>query len=304
MSTPLRICLFGKLALVPGDSTQPPLASARAQELFAYLALHRGRCHPRELLASVLWADQPTSRSRQYLRKTLWQLQSALNAPGNCLDEPFLVVSREDVTLNDTADVWVDVACFEQATASASGMAGKQMTPAIAQDLRRAIDLYRGELLEGWYNDWCLVERERLGLMYISALDKLVGYSEANGEYEAGLHYGQTILRYDRAREYTHRALMRLRFLAGDRTGALHQFERCAAALREELDVAPAANTIALYERIRGGEATQAAIALANDEAAGGTGLLPQLHRLQTVLHSVELEIAHEIESLDRSVRH
>jgi hypothetical protein len=45
---------------------------------------------------------------------------------------------------------------------------------------------------------------------------------------------------------------MRLRYLAGDRTGALRQFERCAAALDSELDVLPSRATVHLYEQIRG----------------------------------------------------
>jgi len=44
---------------------------------------------------------------------------------------------------------------------------------------------------------------------------------------------------------------MRLLYLAGDRTGALRQFERCRNALSDELGVAPGQRIRALYERIR-----------------------------------------------------
>ena len=57
------------------------------------------------------------------------------------------------------------------------------------------------------------------------------------GEYEAGQNYGSIILGFDRARESTHRHLMQLYYLAGDRTGALRQYERCARALDAELGV-------------------------------------------------------------------
>src|SRR5438128_1039451 len=58
--------------------------------------------------------------------------------------------------------------------------------------------LYRGDLLEGWYSDWCLYERERLQHMYLAMLDKLMEYSESHQEYETGQTYGMRALRYDR----------------------------------------------------------------------------------------------------------
>lgn len=41
--------------------------------------------------------------------------------------------------------------------------------------------------------------------MYLAMLDKLIVYCEAHHKYEAGLACGNRILRYDRARERTHR---------------------------------------------------------------------------------------------------
>ncbi len=44
---------------------------------------------------------------------------------------------------------------------------------------------------------------------------------------------------------------MRLHYAAGDRAAALRQYERCTAALAQELAVEPSAATVALYEQIR-----------------------------------------------------
>src|SRR5207249_3587633 len=128
-----------------------------------------------------------------------------------------------------------------------------------AQIVRNAIELYRGDLLEDCYQSWCLYERQRLQHLYLTMLDKLICYSEANYEYEAGLDYGMRILQYDRAHESTHRRLMRLYYLAGDRTGALRQFGRCVIALKEELDVLPAEPTMSLYKQIRENRSTNLA---------------------------------------------
>jgi DNA-binding SARP family transcriptional activator len=105
--------------------------------------------------------------------------------------------------------------------------------------------------MEGCYQDWCLFERERLQNMYLEVLDKLMDYCEEHGEIENGLIYGTLVLRLDRARERTYRRLMRLYHLDGNRSEALRQYQRCEAALHEELDVSPSNRTKELLKQIQ-----------------------------------------------------
>ena len=71
-----------------------------------------------------------------------------------------------------------------------------------------------------------------------------------------GIDYAHHLLQYDKARERTHRRLMRLYYLANSRTAALRQFERCRAALAEELGVGPSNRTLALYHQIQEDQVT------------------------------------------------
>jgi hypothetical protein len=82
-------------------------------------------------------------------------------------------------------------------------------------------------------------------------LDKLMGHCEAIRAYEMGLSYGSMILRYERARERTHRRMMRMYYLNGDRTKALRQFKRCTDVLNNELGVRPSKRTVALYQELQ-----------------------------------------------------
>jgi DNA-binding SARP family transcriptional activator len=199
----------------------------------------------------LLWGDCPTAQSRKYLRQSLWHLQSALNLEKASPAEQVLLVEPDWVDLNRESDFWLDVAELEQAFASVQGTADQRLDHQIARGLEKAVLLYRGDLMEGCYQDWCLCERERLQSAYLMILDKLVAYSETTGNYENGLNYGLRILALDRAREHTHRNLMRMYYLAGDRTSALRQFQRCAGALEEELGVQPAASTRTLLQQIQ-----------------------------------------------------
>src|SRR5512145_619127 len=203
----LNVHLFGKFAVHYDSHPLPGLESRKAQELFCYLLLHDRHPHPREVLAGLLWGDTSTVQSKTYLRKALWLLQRELVAPDSA--HP-LLIEHDWVQINPQADLWLDVAAFEHAFNAVQGIPGEQLDNAAAERLRQAVELYQGELLDGWYQDWCLYERERLQDIYLAVLDKLMGYCEVQCEYERGLAYGAQILRYDRAREQTYRRLMRL----------------------------------------------------------------------------------------------
>jgi DNA-binding SARP family transcriptional activator len=155
------------------------------------------------------------------------------------------------VSINPSADFWLDVDLFETAYARADGLHGHELDDTAATALSDAVELYKGDLLGGCYQGWCLCERRRLQDMYLSALYKLMCHWEARGDYEASIFHGKSILRCDSAQERTHRRLMRLHYLTGDRTAALRQYEQCVCALREELGVKPAQSTVSLYEQIR-----------------------------------------------------
>lgn len=248
----LRINLFGKLDIRYSDDEFRGCNSLKSRELFAYLLLNRDRPHAREKVASLLWGDRcTTAQSKKYLRNALWQLQSALNKQPKLAQSELLLVEPDWVRLNSVSMLQLDVEVFETAYAAVEGVSGYSLTDHRARRLDRALQLYRGDLLESWYRGWCLYEREQMLQIYLIMLDKMMVYREARRQFEKGLACGRSILRYDRARECTHRRMMRLYYLAGDRSTALRQYEQCEAVLREELDVEPSQRTTALYRQLR-----------------------------------------------------
>ncbi|MFZ2098726.1 MAG: bacterial transcriptional activator domain-containing protein, partial [Anaerolineales bacterium] len=113
--------------------------------------------------------------------------------------------------------------------------------------------LYRGDLLEGWYHDWCLFERERIKAVYISLVDKLMAYCEANSIYEQGINYGRKLIEMDPTYESAYQHMIRLFINSGDRISALRLFESCQKALRNEFNIGPGNVTLNLYKLINTG---------------------------------------------------
>jgi len=302
----LRISLFGKFHVECDQQTLAGLDARKVQEMFCYLLLYRDRPHPRETLASLLWnTTSSAAQSKKYLRQALWKLQTAIDPQAEPTGTHVLLVDLDRVQLNPDADLWLDVAEFEQAFDLVRGMPGQQLGIQQAQALQRAAQLYQGDLLEGWYQDWCLYERERLQNVYLVMLDKLIDYCEERHDYEAGLAYATRILRYDPARECTHQRVMRLYYLAGSRTTALRQYEHCVAMLEQELDVKPTKRTVALYEQIRLDRFDGVSVAPVEANATFETTatalheVLDHLQQLRSVLANVQHLVQQDIQAID-----
>jgi DNA-binding SARP family transcriptional activator len=245
----LSITLFGRLSITSGSKPLEGLMPSKAKELLCYLLTHRQQTILREPLASTLWGECTTEHSKKYLRKTLWQLQRSLGAEageGGC---HVLEADGERIFLKPDTEIRLDVAEFERCFASIQNVKGG-LDDSCVQAFQEGVALYRGDLLEGWYQDWCLCERERLQNMYLVMLSRLLASCVTCRKYEKGMDYAARLLHYDRAHEIAYQDLMRLHYLAGDRAGALRQYERCAAALKEELGVEPSGRTQELYRQI------------------------------------------------------
>lgn len=305
----LRVRLFGNLQIECGGEVLTDLYPRKLQELFCYLLLYHDRAHPRETLASLLWGNSSTAQSKKYLRQALWQFQSVMTSCNGSRNPHVLLVDSDMIRLNPQADLWLDVAVFERAIARTRGTSGAALDAREAQALCDAADLYQGDLLEGWFQDWCLFERERLQNMYLTLLDVVMDYCEAHDEYEAGIDYGVRVLRHDQARERTHRRLMRLYYLSGDRTAALRQYDWCVRSLRQELAVKPAARTVTLYEQIRTEQFPSPAELPSTDSIAYQAPnsqwpeVIDQLRRLQRILTDVQEELRRAIGAAESALR-
>jgi DNA-binding SARP family transcriptional activator len=246
----LRIELFGGVRLHWGE--RPFTGGFRTQkskELFAFLVLGRGRSYSRSGLATVFWGDHPEPEARRNLRHNLSDIRKLLLHNGIEPDSYFTVGSNE-IGFSPSADFWLDVAEFQTHCDSAESDAHSPLGQNGKESLERALELYRGELLESVYEDWCQHEREALRDRFLNALACLMQYHQMRREWDAAIAHGKRLLRHDVLLEHIHRDLMHCYYRAGNRPFALKQFLECARCLSEELNVGPMEETTTLYQHI------------------------------------------------------
>src|SRR5262245_15196060 len=188
----LRIRLLGELDLSRDEVSLPPLESARAASLLAHLLLHRDAAQPRQRLAFRLWPDSTEPQALTNLRHVLHGLRHTLPDADRFLD-----VTPRTLQWRADAPYWPDVAAFE---AAVSGAAASGADAALAA-LGAAVELYRGDLLEGSDDEWLLDERERLRRRHLEALGRLAELLEARGRNAEAIPCAEQLLRHDPLRE-------------------------------------------------------------------------------------------------------
>lgn len=231
----LRLTLNGKPLALP---------SLKARLLLCYLAVS-GRPHTREALAGLLWSEMSEEAARANLRTMLPKLRQALGS--------YVTIGRDTVAFDRAGAYRLDVELFLN---NLTGLAGDADIPR----LREAVDLYRGDFLadvhpEGapLFEEWLLGQRERLKGLAVGALHVLAAHHTERQEWVAATDYLGRLLALEPWREDSHRQLMTMLALSGQRDAALAQFGACRRTLREELGLEPSAETVKLYEKISSG---------------------------------------------------
>ena len=210
---------------------KPP--TLKSQSLLAYLTLHRHRPQSRDRLVGLFWGDRPERKARRSLSTALWHIR-------RCLPDAIPILSDPHTAQFDPqSDLWLDVDEFES-----------QVSHDDAASLQSAVTLYRGDFLDGFYDDWIISERYRLEALFLEALARLMVGHEIGGEHQAALAEALRLLGRDPLREDAHRLAMRAYCRLGQRNAALEQYHRCREVVLEELGAEPMVETAELYQAI------------------------------------------------------
>ncbi|HZD02586.1 MAG TPA: AAA family ATPase [Actinomycetes bacterium] len=225
----------------------------KAIALLAYLAVTRER-HGRDQLAELLWPEHDSEHARAALRRTLSALNRALadDCPG------MLLPDRASIGL-DRRELELDVRRFEELLAAcrAHGHAPERVCDACVAPLTEAVALHRGEFMAGFvlrdaagFEEWQLVQAERLRRELAGALDRLVLGLAGTGAWEGAVEAAHRRVALDQLHEPAHRQLMQVYAWSGQRAAALRQYRECVRELDQELGVPPLEETTSLYQAI------------------------------------------------------
>jgi DNA-binding SARP family transcriptional activator len=235
----IRLWMFGVIDLRSADGSElrSIITQPKRLALLTYLALHHGRFVSRDRALAVFWPEQDDEHARSALSRALYYLRQALGDG--------VVVNRGDDEIGIASEhFWCDATAFEAAASSGAH--------------RDALELYRGEVLEGFhlantqaFEEWAAGERDRLRDLARRSAWALAEAELAAGNPLTAAHWARWAA--ERA-PYDETSLQRLVSLLdniGDRAGAVYAYEQFAQRLAHDLELTPAPETRALVDAIR-----------------------------------------------------
>ena len=223
-----RIELLGlpRLILPQGP---PHVLERRDAALLALLTLEGATLRARA--SALLWPDLSEKAARGNLRQRLFRLRAVTGEAFVVAEDALRIAPQAAIDLHDA--------------------------PAL---LAADPDACNGALLGSHdYSDndvlaeWVQAAREGWRQSCRETLAAEASRREAAMQIANALRYAHRIVADDPLQEHGHRRLMRLHYLRGDRSAALAAFGACRDRLRDELGVAPDAETLQLARLIESG---------------------------------------------------
>jgi predicted ATPase/DNA-binding SARP family transcriptional activator len=236
----LQVRLLGQID-VRRDGTVVVIPSRAAQSLFAYLLLTAGTAHRREKLAGLLWPDTTDENARKSLRNELWRLRKAIETKTPRKQAiPSLLVDEISIGFDPRSDYWLDVADLLKPLEE----------PVSADLLIETLSLYRGDLLPGLYDDWVMLERERVRAVFEQKMARLLDLLVEDQRWQQVLTWGERWIALGQTPEPAYRALMVSHGALGNVSQVASVYDRCVQAMANDLGVEPSAQTRSLFERL------------------------------------------------------
>ncbi|MEM8859973.1 MAG: BTAD domain-containing putative transcriptional regulator, partial [Chloroflexota bacterium] len=233
--------------------------------LLTYVVCENKSPQARRFLASLLWEDLDEEAAMRNVRVSLTRLKKGLSEDEK---RPLLYVDRQSVGVEPNASYTLDSEQFEQAITHArrSMQPGRPPDRRVLARLKRAIDLYRADFLQGFthasnpFEDWMLVQRERYHNDALWALHALADHALRIQDWHTAANYAQRQITLEVWREEGFQQLMQAQLGLGQRSAAIATFEKCKNVLWEELGIEPDEPVVELYEQAKAGD-------LGDDEA-------------------------------------
>lgn len=250
----LTINLFGPVEIFR-DSRRPFAADAwttrRAHDILCFIASRQHRRASKDTIIETFWGDTDPDVVLKNFHPTVSHIRKALNN-NQPLKLNFLLYRDGAYLLNPELTYSIDIEDFDRLLAEGETARRAKQTDSCVARFEAAIKLYRGEFMQGCYEDWAEEQRAYYLEQYLHMLEVLVVEALHAEEWSRSLHLAQQILRLDAFREDIHCMVMRAHAAQGNPVAVREHYEKLRGILRKELSIEPSAETQKVYRQLIG----------------------------------------------------
>jgi LuxR family maltose regulon positive regulatory protein len=244
----LQVRFFGHFELLCDDDPMPLGRNGKALTILKYLLANRTRPVSQDHLMGWLWPESNLKKARWSLNSAIHGLRKLLSGCSSSVSMNYVYLEDGYYRLSPGVRVTTDVENFDERHEQGRRLEKDRRMREAAIEYEKAIELYRDDyLIEDLYEDWTMVERERLANAYIDLLGRLAVYYMEVGQHQECIRACYKVLEKDRCHEDSYRLLMECYARLGLRARALHQYRMCEQILGQEYGTSPSPETRSLY---------------------------------------------------------
>jgi DNA-binding SARP family transcriptional activator len=240
--TATRIQLCGALAVrIAGERVEGRLPGRQGRLLFAYLVCERRRSATRDALTDAIWGEAPPEAADAALSALLSRLRKAVP-----------LVGRHELRLALAEDAWIDTEVAAEAIHRAGSAAAREDWPAAWGPARVVQHIARRPFLACESLPWVTERRRSLESDLLRALEiaALASLRIGGSELDTAERTARDLVRLAPLHESGTRLLMEIYAVRGNRADALLAYDALRRGLRDELGVAPSAETQSLHRAL------------------------------------------------------
>jgi DNA-binding SARP family transcriptional activator len=233
--------LLGPVEVVIDDKPVV-IAASRQQVALALLLLEAGHVVSVDRIVDALWGEEPPRTARSQVQITISALRRLL---GECA-----IVTQMPGYLIKAPPGSLDLACFEELTASATRAVAEQRLPEALSDLRAALGLWRGAALEGMQSEALQSAATRLNESRVSTLQDCLQLELQLGRHQEIIGELTELVAEHPLNERFRGQLMLTLYRGGRQADALETFRAGREVLQEELGLDPCPELCRLEQAI------------------------------------------------------
>ncbi|HZH91023.1 MAG TPA: BTAD domain-containing putative transcriptional regulator [Pyrinomonadaceae bacterium] len=233
------------------DPARPLAADAwttkRARDILCFIASRRHRRASKDTIIDTFWGEADFDAVEKNFHPTVSHIRKALNS-NQPVKQNFLLYRDSDYLLNQEFSYHIDTEEFDRLVAEAEAARRSGDQARYISCYEAALALYRGNFMQGSYDEWVEEQRSYYREQHLRMLEVLAVAAQKNEDWSRSLQLAQQILADDQFREDVHCMIMRAQGALGNRAAIKEQYEHLRRVLRKELGVEPAAETQKVFK--------------------------------------------------------
>lgn len=219
----------------------------RARDIFCCVATSKHRRVAKDVLIDIFWEDEDPASVEKNFHPTISHIRKALNSR-QPFKQNFLIFRDGAYQLNPELSYTIDTEEFELSVTEAEKAKREKDTEKLRESLERANALYRGEFLEGSYDNWVEERRQFYREQHLRMIGALAKLSFSERSWAAVIKICDQILACDPFREDVHRLIMKTFAAQGKPASVKKHFDEMSKLMKTELGIEPAAETRKIYK--------------------------------------------------------